>query len=199
MFYFIFAFLLGQPYIKAMFIQTEKTPNPATLKFLPGQTVLSSGSAEFVSREEAQRSPLASRLFGITGVKSVFFGNDFVSVSKQDDTDWAMLKPMILAGLMEYLSTDQPIMLEPQKVEDTSQDDEVTAAIRELILTRVRPAVMMDGGDISFERFDNGVVYLRLKGACSGCPSSTVTLKMGIENMLRHYVPEVTEVRSVAD
>ena len=199
MFYFIFAFLLGQPYIKAMFIQTEKTPNPATLKFLPGQTVLSSGSAEFVSREEAQRSPLASRLFGITGVKSVFFGNDFVSVSKQDDTDWAMLKPMILAGLMEHLSTDQPIMLEPQKVEDTSQDDEVTAAIRELILTRVRPAVMMDGGDISFERFDNGVVYLRLKGACSGCPSSTVTLKMGIENMLRHYVPEVTEVRSVAD
>ena len=182
-----------------MFIQTEKTPNPATLKFLPGQTVLSSGSAEFVSREEAQRSPLASRLFGITGVKSVFFGNDFVSVSKQDDTDWAMLKPMILAGLMEHLSTDQPIMLEPQKVEDTSQDDEVTAAIRELILTRVRPAVMMDGGDISFERFDNGVVYLRLKGACSGCPSSTVTLKMGIENMLRHYVPEVTEVRSVAD
>lgn len=182
-----------------MFIQTEKTPNPATLKFLPGQTVLKSGSAEFVSRDEAQRSPLADRLFGITGVKSVFFGNDFVSVSKQDDTDWAMLKPMILAGLMEHFATGQPIMLAPEKTEDTSQDDEVTAAIRELIQTRVRPAVMMDGGDISFEYFENGVVYLRLKGACSGCPSSTVTLKMGIENMLRHYVPEVTEVRSVAE
>jgi Fe-S cluster biogenesis protein NfuA len=110
-----------------------------------------------------------------------------------------MLKPMILAALMEHLSTNQPIMLGLQKAEDTSEDDEVTAAIRELISTRVRPAVMMDGGDISFEYFENGVVYLRLKGACSGCPSSTVTLKMGIENMLRHYVPEVTEVRSVAE
>jgi Fe-S cluster biogenesis protein NfuA len=183
-----------------MFIQTEKTPNPSTLKFLPGQTVLVSGAAEFKSAEETARAPLARRLFGITGVKSVFFGHDFVSVSKQDDTDWAMLKPMILAGLMEHFSTGQPVMLEPEKTEISSEeDDEVTATIKELILTRVRPAVMMDGGDITFERFEDGVVYLRLRGACSGCPSSTVTLKMGIENMLRHYVPEVTEVRSVAE
>jgi Fe-S cluster biogenesis protein NfuA len=182
-----------------MFIQTEKTPNPSTLKFLPGQTVLPSGAREFVSREEAQNSPLAIRLFGIAGVKSIMFGNDFVSVSKADDTDWNMLKPMVLGALMEHFATGQPVMLEPEKTEDTSGDDEISAAIRELILTRVRPAVMMDGGDISFERFDDGVVYLRLRGACSGCPSSTVTLKMGIENMLRHYVPEVMEVRSVAE
>ncbi len=182
-----------------MFIQTEKTPNPSTLKFLPGQTVLEKGVAEFRSAEETARSPLAQRLFALTGVKIVLLGNDFVSVAKQDDTDWSMLKPMVLAALMEHLSTGQPILLAPEKEEDTSGDDEVSAAIRELILTRVRPAVMMDGGDISFERFDDGVVYLRLRGACSGCPSSTVTLKMGIENMLKHYVPEVTEVRSVAD
>ncbi len=182
-----------------MFIQTEKTPNPATLKFIPGQTVLAAGVAEFKAPEETAKAPLARRLFGITGVKSVFFGNDFVSVSKDDNTDWAMLKPMILAGLMEHFSTGQPVMLEPEKKEDHTGDDEISAQIRELILTRVRPAVMMDGGDISFEYFEDGVVYLRLRGACAGCPSSTVTLKTGIENMLRHYIPEVTEVRSVAD
>jgi Fe-S cluster biogenesis protein NfuA len=182
-----------------MFIQTEKTPNPATLKFIPGQTVIASGAAEFKSAEETAKAPLAQRLFGITGVKSVFFGHDFVSVSKHDDTDWSMLKPMILAGLMEHFSTGQPVMLEQEKAPAHTEDDEISAQIRELILTRVRPAVMMDGGDISFEYFEDGVVYLRLRGACSGCPSSTVTLKQGIENMLRHYVPEVTEVRSVTD
>ncbi len=183
-----------------MFIQTEKTPNPSTLKFLPGQAVVTSGyGAEFKSPEETLRAPLARRLFGITGVKSVFLGTDFVSVSKQDDTDWSMLKPMILAGLMEHFSTGEPVMLDQVAAEDHSEDNEVTSQIRELIATRVRPAVMMDGGDIAFDRFDNGVVYLRLRGACSGCPSATVTLKMGIENMLRHYVPEVMEVRQVAE
>ncbi len=182
-----------------MFIQTEKTPNPATLKFLPGQMVLQAGIAEFTAPDQTEKAPLARRLFGITGVKSVMFSHDFVSVSKQDDTDWAMLKPMILAALMEHFSTGQPVMLEAEKpAEAAGLDDEITAQIKELIFTRVRPAVMMDGGDISFERFEDGVVYLRLRGACSGCPSSTVTLKQGIENMLRHYVPEVTEVRSVA-
>ena len=182
-----------------MFIQTEKTPNPATLKFLPGQTVAAYGVAEFKSAEETSRAPLAQRLFKLQGVSGVMFGNDFVSVSKADDTDWSMLKPMILAALMEHFSTGQPVMLEPEKVEDAGEDDEVSAQIRQLITTRVRPAVMMDGGDIVFDRFDNGVVYLRMRGACSGCPSSTETLKMGIENMLKHYVPEVIEVRQVAD
>ena len=182
-----------------MFIQTEKTPNPATLKFLPGQTVAAYGVAEFKSAEETSRAPLAQRLFKLQGVSGVRFGNDFVSVSKADDTDWSMLKPMILAALMEHFSTGQPVMLEPEKVEDAGEDDEVSAQIRQLITTRVRPAVMMDGGDIVFDRFDNGVVYLRMRGACSGCPSSTETLKMGIENMLKHYVPEVIEVRQVAD
>ena len=182
-----------------MFIQTEKTPNPATLKFLPGQTVAAYGVAEFKSAEETSRAPLAQRLFKLQGVSGVMFGNDFVSVSKADDTDWSMLKPMILAALMEHFSTGQPVMLEPEKVEDAGEDDEVSAQIRQLITTRVRPAVMMDGGDIVFDRFDNGVVYLRMRGACSGCPSSTETLKMGIENMLKHYVPDVIEVRQVAD
>jgi len=182
-----------------MFIQTEKTPNPATLKFLPGQEVSAYGVAEFKSPEETARAPLAQRLFKLQGVRGVMFGADFVSVSKADDTDWSMLKPMVLAALMEHFSTGQPVMLEPEKREESAQDDEISAQIRALIVTRVRPAVMMDGGDIVFDRFDNGVVYLRMRGACSGCPSSTVTLKMGIENMLKHYVPEVMEVRQVAD
>lgn len=184
-----------------MFIQTEKTPNPATLKFLPGQTVIPSGAAEFRSTDEAQRSPLASRLFTLPGVKNVFFGQDFISVGKAEDTEWPMLKPMVLAALMEHFSTGQPVMSDAHEDAGapSAEDDEITAQIKELILTRVRPAVMMDGGDISFERFEDGIVFLRLKGACSGCPSSTVTLKSGIENMLRHYIPEVREVRSAAE
>lgn len=182
-----------------MFIQTEKTPNPATVKFLPGQTVLVSGSAEFRSAQETDTSPLAQRLFSLQGVKNVFFGNDFVSVSKHDDTDWSMLKPMVLAALMEHFSLGYPVMTGAADEQAGAEDTEITLQIRELISTRVRPAVMMDGGDITFERFDDGVVYLRMRGACSGCPSSTVTLKAGIENMLRHYIPEVREVRPVQD
>ncbi|MCC7305812.1 MAG: NifU family protein [Alphaproteobacteria bacterium] len=182
-----------------MFIQTEKTPNPATLKFIPGQTILQSGTAEFRSPEETAAAPLARRLFGITGVKGVFFGQDFISVSKGDDTDWAMLKPMILAALMEHLSTGQPVMLEEQKKEEDEGGDEIVLQIRELINTRVRPAVMMDGGDVVFDSFEDGIVYLRMRGACSGCPSATITLKQGIEGMLKHYVPEVREVRAAED
>ncbi len=182
-----------------MFIQTQVTPNPATLKFLPGQPVAPS-VYEFKNRGESGNSPLAQRLFGIEGVVSVFLGHDFVSVSKAGNTDWSMLKPMILAALMEHFSTGQPIILNAgNEAQDSAEDSEIVSQIKELIETRVRPAVMMDGGDIVFDNFDNGVVYLRLRGACAGCPSSTMTLKSGIENMLRHYVPEVTEVRQVAD
>lgn len=183
-----------------MFIQTEATPNPATLKFLPGQTVLETGTAEFDSADGAAASPLAQMLFNLQGVKSVFFGQDFLSISKADDTDWAMLKPMVLAGLMQFFSTGHPVMSAVHDVDGNApseDDDEITLQIKELITERVRPSVMMDGGDIEFESFDEGVVYLKLKGACSGCPSSTMTLKSGIENMLRHYVPEVTEVRAI--
>lgn len=182
-----------------MFIQTEATPNPATIKFLPGQTVLEERSADFQDPNNLERSPLAQRLFTLQGVIGVFLGSDFVSVSKSDDTDWSMLKPMILAALMEHFSTGQPILIDDGEEESSEEDDEISAQIRELIKTRVRPAVMMDGGDIVFDRFDesDGVVYLRMQGACAGCPSSTATLKSGIENMLKHFVPEVQEVRPI--
>lgn len=184
-----------------MFIQTQDTPNPATVKFLPGQDVLSSNKTiDFSGEDEAKNSPLAQRLFSIVGVVRVFLAQDFVSVTKADDTDWSMLKPMILAALMEHLSTGQPVVLE--EVDDAQvtanadvEDDEITRQIKELLEERVRPMVAMDGGDIVFDRFEDGIVYLQMQGACSGCPSSTVTLKSGIENMLKHYVPEVTEVR----
>lgn len=180
-----------------MFIQTEATPNPATVKFIPGQEILSSGTMDFSSLQSAAKSPLAQRLFGIVGIKRVFLSTDFISVSKADDTDWSMLKPMILAALMEHLSTGQPVMLDNYMVEQPKEeDDELIIQIKELLDTRVRPMVARDGGDIVFESFEDGIVYLRLQGACSGCPSSTATLKMGIENMLRHFVPEVKEVRA---
>lgn len=186
-----------------MFIQTEATPNPSTIKFLPGQPVLERGSAEFKSVEETAHAPLARRLFGLQGVRGVFYGRDFISVSKAEDTDWAMLRPMILGALMEHLSTGQPVVTEAffsaGAEEGGAEDDEISLQIRELIDTRVRPMVMMDGGDIAFDRFEDGVVYLRMHGACSGCPSSTATLKNGIENMLRHFIPEVLEVRPVAE
>lgn len=184
-----------------MFIQTQATPNPATIKFIPGQTVLESGLKDYKSSEEASGSPLAQRLFTLQGVSGVFLGPDFVSVSKADDTDWNMLKPMIMAAMMEHLSTGQPIVIESAKdanADSGEDDDEIVAQIKELIETRVRPMVMMDGGDIAFESFDDGIVYLRMHGACSGCPSSTATLKSGIEGMLKHFVPEVVEVRPVA-
>lgn len=181
-----------------MFIQTEETPNPTTLKFLPGQVVMERGVAEFKSAETSGNSPLAQRLFALQGVSVVFLGSDFVSVTKADDTDWSMLKPMVLASLMDHFSTGQPVILKKEDNNSGSdEDDEISAQIRQLIEERVRPAVAQDGGDIVFQSFDaeTGVVELQMRGACAGCPSSTMTLKSGIENMLKHYVPEVKEVR----
>lgn len=181
-----------------MFIQTEQTPNPATLKFLPGRAVMPSGTADFPSRESAGRSPLANRLFAVEGVKGVFFGGDFVTVTKDGDVDWHVMKPSILGALMEHFTSGEPIVREADAAaEPAEEDDELVAQIKELIDTRVRPAVAQDGGDIVFHRFEDGIVYLQMQGSCSGCPSSTATLKAGIENMLRHYIPEVTEVRPV--
>ena len=183
-----------------MFIQTEQTPNPATLKFLPGRTVLETGTADFTNAEEAEcRSPLASNLFGIDGVAGVFLGADFITITKSAEKEWHVLKPAILGAIMEHMTTGLPIISDVPATEasDVSgEDSDVVVQIKELLETRVRPAVAQDGGDIVFEGFDSGVVYLQLRGACAGCPSSTMTLKMGIENMLRHYIPEVTEVRA---
>ena len=183
-----------------MFIQTEATPNPSTIKFLPGQDVLGQGTAEFKSVEETAQAPLAKRLFALQGVEVVFFGADFISVSKAGDTDWSMLKPMVLGALMEHFSTGQPVVLESfAQGGEAVEEDEISAQIRELIDTRVRPMVAMDGGDIEFESFEDGIVLLRMRGACAGCPSSTMTLKSGIENMLKHFIPEVQEVRPVGE
>ena len=183
-----------------MFIQTEQTPNPATLKFLPGRDVLGSGSAYFPTPDDAGASPLAQRLFELDGVTGVFFGADFLTITKDDDRDWYLMKPSILGVIMEHFTAGRPIMSEAAGtgVSTASEDDdEIVSQIKELIDTRVRPAVAQDGGDIIFEGFDAGVVYLHLQGACAGCPSSTMTLKAGIENMLRHYIPEVVEVRAM--
>ena len=184
-----------------MFIQTETTPNPATLKFLPGRTVMGEGAvADFPTSEAAQRSPLARALFEINEVSRVFFGADFISVTKKDG-DWKHLKPAILGAIMEHFTRDLPLIEGgAEEVEaPAGEDDEVTAQIKDLIETRVRPAVAQDGGDIIFKGFDekSGIVFLHMRGACSGCPSSTLTLRNGIENMLRHYVPEVTAVEAV--
>jgi Fe-S cluster biogenesis protein NfuA len=186
-----------------MFIQTEQTPNPATLKFLPGREVLASGTANFPDAASAARSPLAERLFDVEGVVGVFFGTDFVSVTKQDEREWYLMKPAILGVVMEHFTAGRPVLLADADAGDEGhsadggEDSEVISQIKELLDTRVRPAVAQDGGDIVFRGFDKGVVYLHMQGACSGCPSSTATLKMGIENMLRHYIPEVVEVRPV--
>ncbi len=183
-----------------MFIQTEQTPNPATLKFLPGQTVLEQGTASFANEEEATRSPLAERLFQVEGVAGVFFGHDFISVSKDAEKEWYLLKPAVLGVIMEHFVAKRPLMnddAEAADAEEAGEESEIVTQIKELLDTRVRPAVAQDGGDILFKGFDRGVVYLHMQGACSGCPSSTMTLKMGIENMLRHYIPEVTEVRAI--
>ena len=182
-----------------MFIQTEQTPNPATLKFLPGRAVMPEGPASFATEEEAERSPLARRLFEIDGVTGVFFGSDFISVSKDEAREWFLLKPSILGVIMEHFVSGQPLLVghADDGQADHGEGDEVASQIKELLDTRVRPAVAQDGGDIVFHGFERGVVYLRMQGACAGCPSSTATLKMGIENMLRHYIPEVVEVRAV--
>jgi Fe-S cluster biogenesis protein NfuA len=182
-----------------MFIQTEQTPNPATLKFLPGVAVMPSGTANFTTKEATARSPLAERLFGLPEVGGVFLGADFITVTKIDDSDWFQVKPAVLAAIMEHFVTGQPVVTGAADEQPASQDedDEVVSAIKELLETRVRPAVAQDGGDIIFEDFTDGIVYLHMQGSCSGCPSSTATLKAGIENMLRHYIPEVLEVRAV--
>ena len=183
-----------------MFIQTESTPNPATLKFLPGREVMGEGAvADFPSAEQAGRSPLAKALFTIPEVSRVFFGSDFISVTKRDG-DWKHLKPAILGAVMEHFTQGLPLLEgSAEETEETysAEDSEVVEQIKELIETRVRPAVAQDGGDIIYKGFRNGTVYLHMRGSCAGCPSSTATLKMGIENMLKHYVPEVNQVEAV--
>jgi Fe-S cluster biogenesis protein NfuA len=181
-----------------MFIQTEPTPNPATLKFLPGRAVMEQGTANFTDVTAATRSPLAQRLFGLSGVAGVFLGADFITVSKDQEADWSELKPVVLGAIMEHFTAGAPVILgNADDALGDEEDDEVVQQIKELLETRVRPAVAQDGGDILFHSYEDGVVYLHMQGSCSGCPSSTATLKAGIENMLRHYVPEVQEVRAV--
>ena len=190
-----------------MYIETETTPNPATLKFLPGRQVMASGTRDFVDPESAEISPLASALWSLGDVTGVFFGSDFVSVTAAQGTDWAALKPQVVAVLLDHFVSEAPLFAggdaagfavpaEDETIEDSPEDADVIAQIRELIETRVRPAVAGDGGDIVYRGFREGVVFLQMQGACSGCPSSTATLKQGIEGLLKHYVPEVTEVRA---
>ena len=186
-----------------MFIQTESTPNPATMKFLPGQEVLATGTADFPNADTAGPSPLARRIFAVPGVTAVFFGTDFVTVTKAEGVAWEHVKPAILGAIMEHFQSGAPVLegaAQPASghAAHDGPDADIVRQIKELLDTRVRPAVAQDGGDITFHGFDRGVVYLHMQGACAGCPSSTLTLKMGIENLLRHYIPEVTEVRPVA-
>jgi Fe-S cluster biogenesis protein NfuA len=183
-----------------MFIQTEATPNPASLKFLPGRIVLGMGTAEYRSADEANGSPLAERLFAVPGVSGVFLGNDFITVTK-DDAEWQHIKPAVLGAIMEHFLSGMPVLREEPEDESGGDeffeeaDGETVATIKELIETRVRPAVAQDGGDITFRGFRDGVVFLNMRGSCAGCPSSTATLKHGIENLLRHFVPEVREIQ----
>ena len=189
-----------------MLIETETTPNPSTLKFLPGRPVMTTGTRDFATPEEAEASPLADALFGLGDVEGVFFGSDFVSVTGAPGSDWRDLKPNVLGVLLDHFSGDMPlfrpgsaagIAVDDDALADDPADAEIVSQIRELIDTRVRPAVANDGGDIIYRGFQKGTVFLKMQGACAGCPSSTATLKHGIESLLKHYVPEVTEVRAV--
>lgn len=183
-----------------MFIQTEDTPNPATLKFLPGRDVLGTGTADFTdAADAAARSPLAERLFQVEGVTRVFLAADFITVTKDGGRDWYVMKPGILGAIMEHFATGKPVLTQTRADDNqvNEDDDEIVAQIKELLGAKVRPAVAQDGGDITFHGFEKGVVYLAMKGACAGCPSSTATLKAGIENMLRYYIPEVVEVQQI--
>ncbi|MBB3144525.1 Fe-S cluster biogenesis protein NfuA [Phyllobacterium trifolii] len=192
-----------------MFIQTEATPNPATLKFLPGKVVLEEGTADFRDAVSAgESSQLAGKIFGVPGVTGVFFGYDFVTVTKSEGPEWQHLKPAILGAIMEHFMSGAPVMANVSQIADTAQretdgeffdsaDTEIVDTIKELLETRVRPAVAQDGGDITFRGYENGTVFLHMKGACSGCPSSTATLKHGIQNLLKHFVPEVQQVESI--
>ena len=187
-----------------MFIQTEATPNPATMKFLPGKVVMDNGTADFLDADSAAVSPLATALFTIPGVTAVFFGYDFVTVTK-DGPEWQHLKPAVLGAIMEHFMSGVPVMGSAAKANDDDLEDEffdagdesLVLTIKELLETRVRPAVAQDGGDITFRGFRKGTVYLNMKGSCAGCPSSTATLKHGVQNLLRHFVPEVLEVEAV--
>jgi Fe-S cluster biogenesis protein NfuA len=186
-----------------MFIQTEATPNPATLKFIPGRSVMPHGTLDMPTREQAAKSALAERLFDVPGVTGVFYGADFITVTKAQG-EWQQLKPAILGAIMEHYMSGAPLLRDEQDADDATADEffdtadaDTVATIKELIETRVRPAVAGDGGDITFRGFKEGIVYLTMKGACSGCPSSTATLRHGIQNLLRHYVPDVVEVRPV--
>jgi len=182
-----------------MFIQTEPTPNPATLKFLPGCDVMPGGTAEFTNGEDAAISPLAQRLFAIEGIAGVFLSSDFVTVAKGEDAEWQVIKPQILAAITEHFESGQPVIETADgEIGAGAEEDALVTQIKQLIETRVRPAVAQDGGDIIFRDFRDGVVYLHLRGACSGCPSASATLKHGIENMLKYYIPEVQAVQAVA-
>ena len=185
-----------------MFIQTEQTPNPQTLKFLPGKVVMEEGTAFFQNIEESSNSPFAKRLFNIENVNGVFFGSDFITITKNDSVDWQVMKPLILGSIMDHYNSGEDTIIKVKDKNNSSfnideNDSDIVKQIKELLDTRVRPAVAMDGGDIIYNDFADGVVYLKMQGACSGCPSSTATLKQGIENMLKHYIPEVQEVRPV--
>jgi len=186
-----------------MFIQTEATPNPATLKFLPGRVVLPEGTRDFRSVEEASISPLAEKLFAIPGVVGIFFGHDFITVTK-DETDWQHMRPAILGAIMENFMSDTPVLKGEESGDGDigeeffeSDDEETVKMIKELLETRVRPAVAQDGGDITFRGYRDGIVYLSMRGACAGCPSSTATLSHVIQNLIRHFIPDVHEVRQV--
>ncbi len=189
-----------------MLIQTEPTPNPSTLKFLPGQTVMTGGTRDFASFEEAEASPLAEAIFSTGDVEGVFFGRDFISITAAPSVEWRQLKPEVLGILLDHFASGAPlfrpgtaaeISVAAEEIGDDAEDADIVAQIRELIETRVRPAVAQDGGDIVYRGFQKGTVYLALHGACSGCPSSTMTLKQGIEGLLKHYVPEVDKVEAV--
>ena len=184
-----------------MFIQTESTPNPATLKFLPGHTVLQTGTADFPTIESSNKSPLANKIFGVEGVSGVFFGSDFITVTKDENIEWEHVKPAILGLIMEHFQSGAPILLEenttPIHAEHHGPDSKIVEQIKELLDTRVRPAVAQDGGDITFKSFNNGVVTVELRGSCSGCPSSVMTLKNGVQNLLCHYIKDVKEVVAV--
>lgn len=191
-----------------MLIETETTPNPTTLKFLPGRRVMDAGTRDFATPEEAEVSPLADALFALGDVEGVFFGTDFISVTAAPGVAWPDLKPQVLSVLLDHFSAEMPLFrpgtaaginvpADDEELPEDPADADIVAQIRELIDTRVRPAVANDGGDIVYRGFDKGTVYLRMHGACSGCPSSTATLKHGIESLLKHYVPEVTEVRAI--
>lgn len=193
-------------HVQTMLIETETTPNPATLKFLPGQEVMASGTRDFAVPEEADASPLAEALFNLGDVTGVFFGSDFVSVTAASGVDWTGLKPDVLGVLLDHFASGAPlfkagsaaeIAVPAEDFDEDPEDAEIVSQIRELIDTRVRPAVARDGGDIIYRGFQQGKVFLQMQGACSGCPSSTATLKQGIEQLLKHYVPEVTEVRAI--